>query len=1689
MGLFLVAIAFGCISAFAAAPGNDFFPGFALSGSLPITTSGTNVGATSEALDPPTIAGAATGGKTVWWKWTPTSSGSTVISLSGSSFDTLLGVYTGTGPFTTVAENDDFGGSRQSQVSFNATSGVTYRILVDGYAGATGNISLSVDIIPPPANDNLGNAADLTGQLPISLTASNVGATKELGEPNHAGNAGGASVWWSWKSNFSGTVAISTENSSIDTLLAVYTGNAFPLTLIASNDNTGASVTSRVSFNATAGTAYKIAVDGKAGAVGNINLVLAVPPPNDNLANATVLPNTSLPVNASGTNAYAGVESVAAEPATIAGFAVTKSVWWRWTAPASPASQKITVSTSGSSFDTLLAVYDGTSYPLTALVPAAESDNFPIFDFASQITFVATAGKTYSFQVDGKFGGTGNISILLTAPPANDDLANASDLGSALPVTIGGSNRFASKESSEPNHGADPGGSSVWWKWKAPATQSVTITTSGSNFDTLLAVYKGGTYPLAVATAENNNVGFSSQAQVTFSAAANTTYYIAVDGTNGQTGYIQLAIVSPPANDNFSAATDLNALFGSTYGKASTNLTNQYASLEAGEPAHAGTVGGASVWFKWTAPSSTGPVGISTTGSTFDTLLAIYTGPNVSTLTPVADNNNTSFSTQAETTFDAQAAQVYYIAVDGYYGATGSIVLTVALPPSNDDFANALTLSGTPPLSDKTHSNRFATKEPGEPDHAGFTGGPSVWWQWTSPSNGGKYTITTAGSDFYTLLAVYKGGAVNALTAVAGNFGGGGNTSLLTFIAEPSTLYHIAVDGYFGSTGNIFLTLRLANSPVNDDFANATALGSTLPVTVNGSNVEATKEAGEANHAGDKGGASVWWSFTAPTTGDLTVSLAGSDFATALAVYTGSSVNNLTPVASSTNGQITFAATAGQSYRLAVDGVNGATGNIKLTIGAPPPNDDFAQAITLPNPSSGPLRITFTGTTNNLASKEIGEPYHASVTGGASVWWKWTAPKTGKVTISTGGSSFSAVIAIYIGSSIVTLTPVASSSIGTVSLNAVAGTTYMIAVDGNYNPATFAADTGKVSLLLAEPPANDDFANAALMNGALPLSTSTQTPAPTNEGATKENMVGEPYHAGQPGGASVWWTWTSPITAKITITTAGSTFNTLLGVYTGTAVNMLTEVASNDDFGSSKTSQVTFSATAGTTYRIAVDGVNGQTGTVVLGIERFQKPDLVVQALSITSKNQKPTAGEKVTFTATVKNNGGRAGSFLVGFFLNSASAPTLATAADASARIDSLLANATASVDFQVTVGTDANYTAWAFADYADPNATGKGEQEESDETNNAGPSGGFAWAVVPQAPLLADATANGTDGAAFSYTITGTSTATLTYDATGLPTGLTLDKSTGKITGTPTTPGTSVCPVSATNTGGTTAAKLTIIIAAAVPTITSALSASGVQNQAFTYTITASGSPTITYAVDNLPSGLTIDTATGAISGTPVTSGDYTVTLNATNAAGADKKFLLIHIADANDIDGDGFSNALEQALGTDPNNSSSTPFGGAAAGAVQAMGVTGLKMSVNFSSASSSDSISLSGFVAGNALSADKSFVVNIGGIVKQFTLDAKGSAKSTDKKDSMKIAAKSGALNFSIKLSKGSFGNTLKANGNYDTTGATKVQALIIEVLYNKTTYRKDQFVQYAVKSGKAGFSGIGTEAKGGALPTR
>jgi hypothetical protein len=278
-------------------------------------------------------------------------------------------------------------------------------------------------------------------------------------------------------------------------------------------------------------------------------------------------------------------------------------------------------------------------------------------------------------------------------PPGNDSFAGAYVIY-VVPQTIYGQNNCATREAWEPPYAGNRGGRSVWYRWTAPFTRQIVITTEGSNFDTLLAAFRFGTDGSLTLMAENDDVvpTVIRHSEIRFNAVAGTEYRIVVDGYDGATGSIVLNM-DPPANDDFVACQTISGQSGSLTGH------NIGATRETGEPTHAATYGSHSVWYCWTAPRS-GTFEWSTIGSSFDTLLAIYTGSALNQLTAVASDDGTAGNGASLVRFNATANTTYRIAVDGRGNGMGNISLRWTYLPvrlavrKNSNGTITLTLTG-----------------------------------------------------------------------------------------------------------------------------------------------------------------------------------------------------------------------------------------------------------------------------------------------------------------------------------------------------------------------------------------------------------------------------------------------------------------------------------------------------------------------------------------------------------------------------------------------------------------------------------------------------------------------------------------------------------------------------------------------------------------------------------------------------------------------------------------------------------------------------------------------------------------------------------------------------------------------------------------------------------------------------------
>lgn len=223
-----------------------------------------------------------------------------------------------------------------------------------------------------------------------------------------------------------------------------------------------------------------------------------------------------------------------------------------------------------------------------------------------------------------------------------------------------------------------------------PVTNAA-VTTSGATFTNLVfldsgvapdAILGDGVYTTAFVVPTNLD-----HIEMTLSVSA--------PGWPAETNRLSYPVVARPPNDRFADRLTIQP------SRCPTSVTgaNVNASRESAEPEHAGSPIGRSVWWSWTAPFS-GPVKVTTAGSNLDTLLAVYTGPTLASLTLIVANDDAGGRDfYSSVRFEAAAGTEYQIAADGYFMAQGQIRLTVLPLDSTTPLADALDAPALSPSS------------------------------------------------------------------------------------------------------------------------------------------------------------------------------------------------------------------------------------------------------------------------------------------------------------------------------------------------------------------------------------------------------------------------------------------------------------------------------------------------------------------------------------------------------------------------------------------------------------------------------------------------------------------------------------------------------------------------------------------------------------------------------------------------------------------------------------------------------------------------------------------------------------------------------------------------------------------------------------------------------------------------------
>jgi hypothetical protein len=359
---------------------------------------------------------------------------------------------------------------------------------------------------------------------------------------------------------------------------------------------------------------------------------------------------------------------------------------------------------------------------------------------------------------------------------------------------------------------------------------------------------------------------------------------------------------------------------------------------------------------------------------------------------------------------------------------------------------------------------------------------------------------------------------------------------------------------------------------------------------VRSSNVGAVKGAGEPDIVpGDPGGSAVWYKWTPLVSGVVTFTTEGSDFDTLLGVYTGSAPGNLVTVPSAINNDdaqngylcstISFNCSALTTYLLTVDGYYGAQGNIVLTW-------DVTIGDSLPSATATPLTVI----TPQAAAVKLPTPWPGEdcdwLLNGVVVAAQTNAMTLTNLNDDTVGSYIARYTTQDGSESFALPTSLQESTLqdGSTATNSIAWNKFLASASSPFIPPT----PGKLKM--------DGGGDTRGYSVAQVYSTKSYSDEP-----------GEPIICNQNGGNPGWYTYVTPASGSLLITTTGSTFNTILGVYVGNGDSFatLTNVGCGYTTNYMVDGQPAVyipNVPANQTNYIVVEGENGASGTVHLNV-------------------------------------------------------------------------------------------------------------------------------------------------------------------------------------------------------------------------------------------------------------------------------------------------------------------------------------------------------------------------------------------------------------------------------------------------------------------------------------------------------
>lgn len=493
---------------------------------------------------------------------------------------------------------------------------------------------------------------------------------------------------------------------------------------------------------------------------------------------------------------------------------------------------------------------------------------------------------------------TNNASDVQTnvdSPSANDEQANALVVD-ALPYQNSQGTRLATVSDLDPVMGCGWNvTNTVWYQYTATTNEVIGFSTAGSNFDTVLAIFKaeddGSLIRLDCANQEGPTQTETLELQLTLGE----TYYAVLGGNNADFGRLVFSVNFAPApiNDAQSNAISIPSLpftdSRDTFA-ATTEFTDPQPSCVSSS--------GKNIWYLYESISDAtqfeaGP-------ADFDTVISVWED-TVDGLVEIGCDDDSGLGDNSLVRVRTNPNTTYYVMVSGFRNEGGEVTFTasdvsVALP-SNDLFENAIAIGGLP-FSDVQNTTLATLSDTDPIPDCTVNNGPNIWYSYTPEASGGT-RFTTESSDFDTVLSVYTNVSGDLLQLYCNNDNGPDTSSFVDMETVAGETYFIAVSGNEGAGG--IAQLRAVDITryllPNDNFDTAIEI-TRMPYAISQNTLFASASFDDplASCTTNTTSPTVWFKLNIPANFTAVMDTTGSSYEVAMVVYQGTR-DNLTEIA------------------------------------------------------------------------------------------------------------------------------------------------------------------------------------------------------------------------------------------------------------------------------------------------------------------------------------------------------------------------------------------------------------------------------------------------------------------------------------------------------------------------------------------------------------------------------------------------------------------------------------------------------------------------------------------------------------------------------------------------------------------------------------------------------------------------